>query len=157
MTGDDTELVALIDNELDEEAKGRLLARLAGDDGRRKRYEELRDTGVLIASSLDALIENAPLPRLRAVLPSLGAARAGRWPFSGVALRDLAAGFVVGLLAAGLAAWVAFRIVLRPQAIGVTGGRRSRNMWSSIRTRPSRSGTPTKLSKRRSWMSSPNE
>jgi anti-sigma factor RsiW len=42
------------------------------------------------------------------MLPSWGAARAGRWPFSGVALRDLAAGFVVGLLAAGAAAWVAF-------------------------------------------------
>jgi hypothetical protein len=27
----------------------------------------------------------------------------GRWPFSGVALRDLAAGFVVGLLVAGVA------------------------------------------------------
>ena len=42
------------------------------------------------------------------MLPSWGAARAGRWPFSGVALRDLAAGFVVGLLAAGAAGWVAF-------------------------------------------------
>jgi hypothetical protein len=43
MAGDDTELVALIDNELDEEAKGRLLARLAEEEGLRKRYEALRE------------------------------------------------------------------------------------------------------------------
>jgi anti-sigma factor RsiW len=42
------------------------------------------------------------------MLPTWSAARAGRWPFSSVALRDLAAGFVVGLLSAGAAAWVAF-------------------------------------------------
>jgi anti-sigma factor RsiW len=108
MAVDDAEFVALIDNELNEEEKRRLLARLVEDEGLRNRYEELRDAGVLIAASLDALIKNAPLPRLRAMLPSCGAARTGRWPFSGVALRDLAAGFVVGLLAAGAAAWVAF-------------------------------------------------
>jgi anti-sigma factor RsiW len=107
MTGDDAELVALIDNELDEEARGPLLARLAEDEGLRKRYEALRDAGDSIAASLDALIENAPLPRLRAMLPSAEASRAGRWPFSGVRLRDLAAGFVLGLLAARAAAWVA--------------------------------------------------
>jgi anti-sigma factor RsiW len=108
MTTGDAELVALIDNELDKEAKSHLLARLVEDEGLRQRYEELRDAGVLIAASLDALIENAPLDRLRAVLPSPGAARGGRWSFSGVALGDLAAGFVLGLLAAGAAAWVAF-------------------------------------------------
>jgi anti-sigma factor RsiW len=107
MAGDDAELVALIDNELDEEAKGRLLARLAEEEGLRKRYEALRETGAPIAASLDALLDNVPLPRLRAALPSVGAVRAGRWPFSGVTVRDLAAGFVVGLLAAAAAAWVA--------------------------------------------------
>jgi anti-sigma factor RsiW len=145
MAGDDAELIALIDNELDEEAKGRLLARLAEEEGLRKRYEALRETGAPIAASLDALLDNAPLPQLRAALPSVGAARAGRWPFSGVALRDLAAGFVVGLLAAGAAAWVALGAA--PQTIAVTGGRRSRNIWSSIRTRPSRSRTLTGTSK----------
>jgi anti-sigma factor RsiW len=107
MSGEDAELVALIDDELHEEAKSRLQARLAGDEGLRKRYEELRAAGVLIAASLDALIENAPLPRLRAALHSAGIARPGRWPLSAVGLRDLAAGFVVGLLAAGVAAWIA--------------------------------------------------
>jgi anti-sigma factor RsiW len=107
MTGDDAELAALIDNELDEEAKEPLLARLAEDEGLRKRYEALRDAGDSIATSLDALIENAPLPRLRVMLPPVEAARVSRGPFSGVRLRDLAAGFVIGLLAAGAAAWVA--------------------------------------------------
>jgi anti-sigma factor RsiW len=111
MAVDDAEFVALIDNELNEEEKSRLLARLVEDEGLRNRYEELRDAGVLIAASLDALIKNAPLPRLRAMLPSWGGARAGRWPFSGVALRDLAAGFVVGILSAGAAAWVALSAV----------------------------------------------
>jgi anti-sigma factor RsiW len=106
MTGDDAELVALIDNELDEEAKGPLLALLSEDEGLRKRHEALRDAGNSIAASLHALIDNAPLPRLRAMLPSAQAAHAGRWPFSNIALRDLAAGFVLGLLAAGAAAWV---------------------------------------------------
>ena len=35
MAGDDAELVALIDNELDEDAENRLLARLAADEGLR--------------------------------------------------------------------------------------------------------------------------
>ena len=107
MASDDAELVALIDNELDDEPRGRLLARLAGDEELRKRYDALREAGTSIAAWLDALIENAPLARLRAALPPEGVSRPARWLFSGVAVRDLAAGFVVGLLAAGAAAWVA--------------------------------------------------
>ena len=45
MTGNDAELVALIDNELDEEAKGHLLARLAEDEELSKRHEALREAG----------------------------------------------------------------------------------------------------------------
>jgi anti-sigma factor RsiW len=63
---------------------------------------------VPIAASLGALLEKAPLARLRSALPSVSTTRLGRWPFSDVALRDLAAGFVLGLLAAGAAAWVGF-------------------------------------------------
>jgi hypothetical protein len=66
----------------------------------------------------------------------IAVAIAGHASGKGNALCDLAAGFVIGLLAAGAAA----RLVLRPQTIGMTGDRRSRNIWSSIRTRPSRSG-----------------
>ena len=107
MTGEDTELVALIDDELDEEAKSSLQARLAGDEGLRKRYEELRDAGVLIAASLNALIEEAPLPRLRAAIPGEEPLRQPSRRFGGLALRELAAGLVIGVLAAGAAAWIA--------------------------------------------------
>src|SRR6516165_6954477 len=107
MTGEDAELVALIDDELDEEAKSSLQARLAGDEGLRKRHEELRAAGVLIAASLDALIEEAPLPRLRAAIPAEEPLRQPSRRFGGLALRELAAGLVIGVLAAGAAVWIA--------------------------------------------------
>jgi len=69
MADEDAEIVALIDNELDVVAKSRMLARLVEDETLRKRYEELRDAGSLIAAAFDALIANAPLPRFRALIP----------------------------------------------------------------------------------------
>ena len=63
MAGDDAELVALIDNELDEDSKRSLLAKIAEDEGLRARYEVLRQTGIPIAAALDALIQKAPRPR----------------------------------------------------------------------------------------------
>jgi hypothetical protein len=51
--------------------------------------------------------KNAPLSSAARLAAFSGGARAGRWPFSGVALRDVAAGFLAGLLAAGAATWVA--------------------------------------------------
>jgi anti-sigma factor RsiW len=103
---EDAELVALLDNELDEDAKGRLLARLAKDEALRERYEALRGAGAQIAASLDALLEMAPLARLRAALPPEDAPRAASGRFAGIAFRELAAGIVVGLLAATAAAWL---------------------------------------------------
>ena len=90
-----------------EVAKGRLLARLANDEALRRRYEALREAGAPIATSFDALIDRAPLSRLRAALPPERAPHAAHRPFAGIALRELAAGIVIGLLAAGVAAWVA--------------------------------------------------
>src|SRR5271169_6309513 len=110
MTDDDADLVALIDNELDENRKKALLARLETDERLRERYEALRQTGVPIAASFDALLRQAPIARLRAGLPLDGAARAPSGRFAGVALRELAAGIVIGLLAAGVAAWVALSL-----------------------------------------------
>ena len=107
MSDHDAELVALIDNELDEDRRTALLARLAADDGLRQRYEELRQTSVPLATSFGALLELAPLARLRAALP---AGEAIWWPrrrFAGVAFRELAAGLVLGALAAGVALWAA--------------------------------------------------
>jgi anti-sigma factor RsiW len=107
MSNDDAELVALIDNELDESRRTTLLARLAADEQLRQRYDELREAGAPIAASLDVLLEQAPLARLRAALPAEELLRQPSRRFAGIALRDLAAGFIIGLLAAGAAAWIA--------------------------------------------------
>jgi anti-sigma factor RsiW len=110
MTADDAQLVALIDNELDEEAKGRLLAQLAADEALRRRYEALREAGAPFSTSFDELLEKAPLSRLRAALPLEAVARPSSSDRQRVAFRELAAGFVIGLLAAGLAAWIALSL-----------------------------------------------
>jgi anti-sigma factor RsiW len=106
MSDDDAELVALIDNELDESGRTALLARLAADERLRQRYEEFRQTGAPLAASLDELLTQAPLARLRAALPVDSPVRQPR-----IALRDLAAG-MIGILAAGAAAWVALSLGL---------------------------------------------
>ncbi len=107
MTDDDAELVALIDNELEESRRTALLARLAADEQLRLRYEELREAGAPLAASFDALLDQAPLARLRAALPADEPLRLPPRRFAGFALRDLAAGLVIGLLVAGAAAWAA--------------------------------------------------
>jgi anti-sigma factor RsiW len=103
----DDELVALIDDEIDEKRRAALLARLAADERLRQRYEELRRTGAPLAASLDQLLGQAPLARLRAALPVDSHVRQPR-----IALRDLAAGIAIGILAAGAAAWVALSLGL---------------------------------------------
>ena len=111
MADDDAQLVALIDNELDDSNRTALLARLAADDGLRQRYEELRRTGAPLVASLDELLMQAPLARLRAALPAEEPPRLPTRRFSGITLRDLAAG-MIGILAAGAAAWVALSLGL---------------------------------------------
>jgi anti-sigma factor RsiW len=112
MTEDDAELVALIDNELDPSSRDALLGRLAADERLRRRYDELRAAGAPIAASLDALLGQAPLARLRAALPVGNPVRQPPGRSSGIALRDLAAGIAIGLLAAGAAVWVALSVGL---------------------------------------------
>jgi anti-sigma factor RsiW len=112
MADDDAELVALIDNELDESRRTALLARLAADERLRQRYEEFRQTGARLAAFLDELLGRAPLARLRAALPAEEPPRQPSRRFSGIALRNLAAGVVIGLLAAGTAVWVALSLGL---------------------------------------------
>jgi anti-sigma factor RsiW len=116
MTDDDAELVALIDNELEESSRAALLARLATDERLRRRYEELRQTGAPLAAAFDALLEQAPLARLCAMLPVNESLRQPSRRFAGFALRDLAAGFVIGVLVAGAAAWAA-------STFGLLGGK----------------------------------
>jgi anti-sigma factor RsiW len=115
MTDDDAELVALIDNELDESGRTALLARLAADQRLRQRYEELREAGRPLAASFDALLGQAPLARLRAALPAGEPVRQRSRRFPGIALRALAAGVVIGLLAAGAAAWIALSFGAVPE------------------------------------------
>jgi anti-sigma factor RsiW len=107
MTDDDAELVALIDNELEESRRTALLARLTADEQLRLRYEELREAGAPLAASFNALLDQAPLARLRAALPADEPLRLPPRRFAGFVLRDLAAGLVIGLLVAGAAAWAA--------------------------------------------------
>ena len=107
MADDDAQLVALIDNELDESSRTALLARLAADEGLRQRYQELREAGAPLAASFDELLGQAPLARLRAALPANEPLRQPSRRFAGFALRDLAAGFVIGVLVAGAATWAA--------------------------------------------------
>src|SRR5271156_310895 len=121
MSEDDAELVALIDNELDESSRTALLARLAADEGLRQRYQELREAGAPLAASFDALLGQAPLARLRAALPAGEPLRRPSWRFAGFALRDLAAGFVIGVLVAGAAVWAA-------STFGLLGGHKD---WRS--------------------------
>jgi anti-sigma factor RsiW len=115
MTDDDTELVALIDNELDDSSRAALLARLAADERLRRRYEDLRQTGAPLGAAFDALLQQAPLARLSAALPAGKPLRRPARRFAGLALRDLAAGIVIGLLAAGAAMWAA-------STFGLVGG-----------------------------------
>jgi anti-sigma factor RsiW len=112
MTDDDAELVALIDNELDQSSRDALLARLATDEQLRRRYEELREAGAPIAASLDALLGQAPLARLRAAIPTESPVQKPAGLPARFSVRDFAAGIALGLLAAGAAAWVALSLGL---------------------------------------------
>ena len=118
MTDEDAELVALIDNELDEGSRDPLLARLAADERLRRRYDELRAAGAPIAASLDG----AARPSSLGAPPGRDSAGRTRSPAAGPILRNglrqLAAGIAIGLLAAGAAAWVASSFGL----LGGTGG-----------------------------------
>jgi len=107
MADEDAELVALIDNELDESRRSALLARLATDERLRQRYDELLAAGAPIADSLRELLGQAPLGRLRAAIPAGGPVRRPPGRFAVNGLRQLAAGVAIGLLAAGAAAWLA--------------------------------------------------
>jgi anti-sigma factor RsiW len=68
---EDEELVALADNELDEEARKTLLARLAQDEALRARFNALRKSRAEILADCDSLLAQAPVTRLCAALPPL--------------------------------------------------------------------------------------
>jgi anti-sigma factor RsiW len=98
MAGDDTELVALIDNELGETAREQLLARLEQDEAMRERFEALRHSRSQIVAAFDSLLEQAPLARLRALLPPFDTVVARPPRRAPVSWWNLAAVLAVGLV-----------------------------------------------------------
>src|ERR1700722_7733196 len=131
MADDDAQLVALIDNELDDSNGTALLARLAADEGLRRRYEEFRQTGGPLAASLDELLTQAPLARLRTALPAEKPPCPPGRGICGITLRELAAG-ISGILAAGAAAWVALSLgLLRERQDLRSSGTDYTNMYSN--------------------------
>src|SRR5271165_3638701 len=113
MADEDEMLVALIDGELDESRRTSLLKRLEEDAALRARYEALRDARAPLGAAFEALLARAPLSSLRKALPPETPVRRRPGPFARIALRDLAAGFVIGLLAAAAIAWLAFGLPAR--------------------------------------------
>ena len=119
---EDEKLVALADNELDEEARKSLLPRLAQDEGLRARFNALRESRAEIVADYDSLLAQAPVTRLRAALPPLeedpllrlraapprerhrveGSPQLARFPS-----RAIAAAVALCVVAAGMGAWLA--------------------------------------------------
>ena len=106
MADDDAELVALIDNELDESRRTVLLARLAADERLRQRYERVsanwRAARRLPRRAAHASSARAPARRASVDSP----VRSAQNRSAG------ACGLVIGILAAGAAAWVALSLGL---------------------------------------------
>jgi anti-sigma factor RsiW len=67
---EDARLVAFIDGELDERERAELEVRLAIDPVLRERLMRLRDGGRPFAAAFEALLDEAPVPRLQASLAS---------------------------------------------------------------------------------------
>jgi anti-sigma factor RsiW len=104
---DDTLLIAYIDNALDEGERDRLIARLAADAELRGRLEQIQAGELAIAPAFAALLEEAPLERLRAsFVASDSFASAGRTPARAMtpARLAVAAGLAIALFLAGFAA-----------------------------------------------------
>src|ERR1700722_16409907 len=144
MTDDDAELVALIDNELDDSSKTALLARLAADERLRHRYEELQQTTSPLPTSFDALLGQAPWARPPAAplgrrpgprpprKKTFGSGRgASRGSPSGGWRRELSLGFSFRAPSRGL------RQSLGCLGDGRIGAPRLSNTRTCIRTRPS--------------------
>ena len=113
---DDEALVALIDNELDEATREGLLARLARDEALRARLEALRQSRAGIMSAFDSLLEQAPLPRLRATLPPHDTRPSGAPRRAWISWSNLAAGLAIGLVLGAAAAAIGFGLREREES-----------------------------------------
>src|SRR5579871_6077130 len=92
---DETELIALVDGELDGDKAAALNRRIAADESLRSRYEALRAERAAIRAAFESLLAQAPVARLKAFIPPEAPASAPR-PARRFSLRDLAAGLAVG-------------------------------------------------------------
>ncbi len=108
MPDDEERLAALIDNELDEDEKAKLLERIAQDEALRDRLAALRRDRERLVASFDALLGEAPLERLRAAVPVVGAAPPAPRKRGSIGWLEFAAGIALGFLVAGAALWVGF-------------------------------------------------
>lgn len=77
---DENRLVALIDNQLDQEARRALEARLAAEPELRARYQTLAAGGLPFARAFDAALAEAPIARMQAKLDSIGGGARGAPP-----------------------------------------------------------------------------
>jgi anti-sigma factor RsiW len=99
---DDRELTAYLDGERDAGERGALEARLATDAKLRERLEALHDAGDDLRGAFDALLDAAPLAKMRARLETGVATPAARaaspWRFRAAAIAAAAAivAFVAG-------------------------------------------------------------
>jgi anti-sigma factor RsiW len=119
---EDEELVALADDELDEEVRKSLLARLAQDKALRARFNALRESRAEIVADYDSLLAEAPVTRLRAALPPLDGDPLSRLRaalprerhraeasshFARLPFRAIAVAVALCVVAAGVGAWLA--------------------------------------------------
>lgn len=100
---DDALLTAFADNALGAEERGRLQARLADEAGLRARLVQIVSGGRPFAPALDALLDEAPMARLRASLAALPADRPQKAmkPWIAAVAAAAAAVFFIGGFAAG--------------------------------------------------------
>jgi anti-sigma factor RsiW len=100
---DDANLVALIDGELGQSARGSIEARLASDVGLRDRLVRLQEGGRPFAPALDLLLDEAPVERLRAALTaSQGEERPSVRPKSNFSLGRVGVAAAIVLFCAGM-------------------------------------------------------
>jgi anti-sigma factor RsiW len=106
MDTDDADLIALIDEELDEPHARALRERIARDVALRQRYEALSDQRAAFGAAFDAMLPLAPVARLKAFIPP-EAAQPRTSRSAGIGLRELAAGLIVGFALA--TSWFVWR------------------------------------------------
>ncbi len=92
---DDADLIALADGELEKSLADAMMQRIATDAVLRARYETLLKEREALSAAFEALLPQAPLARLKAFIPPDAPPRR-TLRFRALALRDLAAGLMIG-------------------------------------------------------------